>query len=659
MKYAKLGMGVFLFAGGLGFTLSAMAQTYTPSGNWLQPNTVVGTETQTQYPVLRVGQDMTKVLGSPFSGNNTIQVGGSPMTKLSQSPMGAQAGYPQNLVINGNPDGPFNNGCSLCVFTRAGAQNTTIAELGGDDFENGGGLVPAGFDIANYYGEVGNQLPRLILPVTSYTATTAVLTGTLTADQLLMIHPSQYIVTNSIDATSTGTESWSAPSFLAGIVKSVDNSGPNAVITVWAWNRLGQSGTSKVPSTTEFDTLYFPHASQPQVYVGSPTKTFGANTLMAYDGETAGAGQSETSTVHQMEWTEVDFNIEHETRPGSVSYHGLTFGGSQTVPSGATITPSQVFTQESYEVLLANDMPHHLIINDACGNMSIETPAFYLPSKCNIFTAPLDSANNHTRDIAEFHADSINTTTEAVYQWRIALWLGSDASAYDYTQDVLHFGPRINGTPGIVGAADQASVLGDIQFSGKTGGIALCGYGTNCGIVMNGDGSVNITQGTNVSAQLSALSNFVLRGNQYIQTTSGQNQATLYGFTDASGNNQVRLDGLVQGVSLNLNLATDVNNDLSVTGSTKISGNFETNVSGGNSVIHGNLNVGGGVATASVATNAPVTYATLPSSPAVSQTQYCTDCYSVLRSGTYTKTGVWVTWNGSDWTDPVGNVIAH
>ena len=532
-----------------------------------------GVQSQTAYPSMYVGQDMTAVLGSPLVGNNTLQMGGTPLGTVANSPMGSP-GLPQSLVISSHPDGPFNNGCGLCLFTTGGQQNTMLAELGGDDYEGDSRIVPISFDTAGIYWEAGSRQARLVLPVSAYTTTTATLSVSLTPQQLLLIHQGQYIITNSADPAASDTETWDNPHFLAGIVRSVDNTGPTAVITVWAWNRMGHSGASQTPSLTGLDTFYFPKTPAPAVFVGSPTKVFGFNTMMQYDGAFTGAGTRDTSSVHQLEWGEVDVNVQNETRAGALSYHGLTFGGGQSVPAGASITPGQVFTSESYELMLANDMPHHLEIADACGNMAIDTNQLYLPSACSLFAlTPVGAVYDF--DMTELHQ------IVAGYNERLVTHITSDGTGTgSYTNATLRFGPRINGTKGNTSSTDTASLLGEIDFPGSTGGVALCGYGVNCGLSVAGNGDVSLAGALNVAGgatfknQVSVNANLVTTGTTYYQNTAGDNIVAVAASTDASKNNVLAYSSLASGgASVLFNLPTTVGNDLTVTGGLETHGN--------------------------------------------------------------------------------------
>lgn len=52
-------------------------------------------------------------------------------------------------------------------------------------------------------------------------------------------------------------------------------------------------------------------------------------------------------------------------------------------------------------------------------------------------------------------------------------------------------------------------------------------------------------------------------------------------------------------------------------------------------------------------------YSTLPTSVAVGQSVFCSDCYSKLREDSDAQTGVVVYWNGSRWNDSMGIAIMH
>ncbi|OUI89152.1 hypothetical protein HK17_16035, partial [Acetobacter indonesiensis] len=195
------------------------------------------------------------------------------------------SGFPVNLVVAGSPSGPYNAGCSLCVFTDAGFQNTTVAELSGEDYTKG--KVSPGFDVAALFMSAGTENARLALPVSSYTANTVVLSSALTPAQLLHVKQGMFISTNSlVPGMSSGTigdANLPVKDYYAGVVKRV--SSDSKTITVYGWAALGKTATaSDIPSTTSLETYYWKNYTAPYVFIGAPTKMFGRNTVMTFDG---------------------------------------------------------------------------------------------------------------------------------------------------------------------------------------------------------------------------------------------------------------------------------------------------------------------------------------------------------------------------------------
>ena len=74
----------------------------------------------------------------------------------------------------------------------------------------------------------------------------------------------------------------------------------------------------------------------------------------------------------------------------------------------------------------------------------------------------------------------------------------------------------------------------------------------------------------------------------------------------------------------------------------------------------GSSNSGGGSSTvAGVTHRAGLTYASLPASPTSGDEVYCSDCYSLLRSGDYTGLGIVIHYDGTAWVDAVGTLAQH
>lgn len=309
-----------------------------------------------------------------FGGNSVVQLGGAPRPNLQGSPYKNWAGFPVNLVVGGNPSGPFNAGCSACIFTDPTYQNAMIAAIAGDDYR--GGHVAAGFDAVGLYLDASNISARLILPVESYTPDSVKLIKPLTPEQELYIKQGMYLSTNSLaiqNNNEAGDSGLPKKQFFSSIIKSV--SSDKSIIYTYGWGRQGENSTGTTPNIKNFETYYAKNYSIPVIFIGAPTKMFGRNLNLHYDGSRTGAnGTPATSLIHQMEGEEIDLNLFNEPRKNIVSFHGITIGGNITNP--------EALTKESYGMLLANSLPNHLVIWDSCKESAIKSSGFFVPGKC-------------------------------------------------------------------------------------------------------------------------------------------------------------------------------------------------------------------------------------------------------------------------------------
>lgn len=462
--------------------------------------------------------------GNWNAGSAMTLVGGSSMS-LAHNPYQSQGGaaWTQSEAVYGRMDGPYNFGFGLGLFDEPEVYGSQPAAISGDDFR--GGNVPSQ-DAVMLYQNPTNKTANLIMPVSSYTATTVTLSIALTQQELLEAHPGAWITTNSL---ASGDQSSKDNTYhintYTGVIRSV--SGDARTVTVYGWSIPG--GSKGTPGMTNLETYYFYGYSTPTVFIGAPTKMFGANVYMSYDGaKTGGNGRPATSLIHSLEWNEVDMNISNEKRPNSVSMHGLTL-----TPLGNT----SALTRESYDLTLAGGAPNMLNIWDGCGSMGINESTLNLPASCDLNLPASSPSTAQSVEVVNFRSGAqANNNPGIRHNIDYQIWgqygnsgnLGPANSGATFLSYIGHFGMLIDGT--LATSSDQThagtggSNLGDIQWNmnGQIGGIGLCAYAKNCGVVVEGGGQSDLDYGARVTGALT------LRGSILAQDNQGNNTAQLY-----------------------------------------------------------------------------------------------------------------------------------
>jgi len=449
--------------------------------------------------------------------------------------MGYWSGFPVNLIVGGNPSGPYNAGCSLCVFTDPGFQNTTIAALAGEDYTNG--KIAAGFDVAAFYAQAGTENARLALPVSAYTATTVTLSTALTPAQLLHVKQGMFISTNSLvpgmSSTTIGDADLPVKDYYAGIIKSVSSDGKT--INVYGWAALGNTASGDIPNTSSLETYYWKNQTSPYIYIGAPTKMFGRNTYMTYDGSRTGdTGNPSTSSVRQFEGEELDFNTANSgsTPDHSVSFHGWTLGGKNLNPN--------ILTTESYALKLADSLPNYLKISDGCGSNAIDSGGYHLPGAC-VLGATLNSQS----ETFEYNIFANGNNLH----W--GMWLNRENDkTTGWPTASVNLGLNVDGIMGSLGSTGSQMARISWNYSGNTGGMDFI---ANNGIdMLSLSGSGLVTVNGIVSA-----SNSYMRGTQYFQTGIGSAAVTQAHIApDASGNLYLQSDNR-GGIKLNNDTVVD------------------------------------------------------------------------------------------------------
>lgn len=113
---------------------------------------------------------------------------------------------------------------------------------------------------------------------------------------------------------------------------------------------------------------------------------------------------------------------------------------------------------------------------------------------------------------------------------------------------------------------------------------------------------------------------------------------------------QNNLSNYLKSADLDKEIDSYFSNGLNLQGSMIVSGSITTDNKNIKSDGLGNLTSKSNILTS---TN----YASLPTSPIIGQVLFCSDVYSSLRTANSTDVGILVVWNGTKWTDMIGNPI--
>lgn len=453
-----------------------------------------------------------------WDGNSTMRVGGTPIT-LAHSPYGNQAGTYQSLILNGSPNGGYDAGCVLCLFMEPNyiKQAAVSAE------PPQGGYVPSA-DGVELYGAVSNTNFDLIVPVASYTATTVVLKDVLSAVELSHIQPGMTVFTNSQVPNVVASDPEAADYYM-GVISSVSTTGNVTTITVYGWSQQLTTSSGAVPSLTSLETYFWKGQTSAVVGIGGFNKGFGRNLFMSYDGSKSGAtGNPATSLVHSFTGEEQDLHITNETRAGSVKFQGYT------VAVNIDAAHTNVITHDSLGHYVGGPLPTYYKAGDECypDALGIYDEGAYVGASVWIGGAcklgELESAlKRYDQEVVEFDG----RTTGLGYPFRLMYHLAENTNGGGTTQSNVtpKLGIVLDGDQGQ--GVDGGSLLADLQWNwnGNSGGLALCGYGVNCGFLVDGNGVAHVAPGgagggnslvvgTQLSGHVAALGEYV--GSDYI-----------------------------------------------------------------------------------------------------------------------------------------------
>ncbi|AQS88286.1 hypothetical protein A0U93_10400 [Neoasaia chiangmaiensis] len=482
--------------GATGPALQALVQTVNNSAqldaNQNVTNPLLSTQAQINVNGSAYSQMASGDLSAIGGGYDVSFIGGIAAQTLPGSPYGSGYAQPGHLIITGNPSGPYDAGCVLCL-----GEDPTVhpgMPISGQDYR--GGFVST-HDAVQFEQVPTNAMARMILAVDHYTATAVVLKTALTAAQIAQIHSGMYIVTNSVPGGATQTAIGDAslngalPSFqnYAGNVQSVSEGG--TTINVYGWAQEQQQGGA-VPSTSSLDTVWDPATTSAVVYLGMPNKTFGQNVYMTYDGSRGGQGGSAaTSLIHQMEWNEVDEIVNNTARDREVSVHGLTL---TTNASG----PNQL-TSDSYHLKLAGGQQNYIIMQPQWWTTLISGDNLYVGQP----QGPALTAN--TSSVLFQVAQSTNTgsaTWASHHMIRLMAWNKRNTAddGTSYTNITTNLGVGVDGTASTV----PSQIQGHLEFTPAANpyGLSICSSGQSgatCSIQLDNYGNPNVIQQLNLT----------------------------------------------------------------------------------------------------------------------------------------------------------------
>ncbi|MDI6652176.1 hypothetical protein QMA67_04350 [Gluconobacter japonicus] len=580
-----------------------------------------------------------------WDGNSIMRIGGTPIT-LPHSPYGSQAGTYESLVLSGVPNGGYTAGCALCLFMEP--NRIKQAAISAVDFQ--GGTIPSADGVQLYAGPVNANFD-LILPVASYTATSVTISGTLTSTELSHIQPMMTIFTNSkipgVTATTPGE-----PDYYMGVVKSVSTTGNSTTINVYGWGEQLHKSTGEVPSITSLETYFWTNQTTPVVGIGGFNKTFARNVYMSYDGSKAGAtGTAATSLIHEFTGEEMDFNVSNETRTGAVSFAG--YGVSINMPPDHT----NVLTHGSSDFYAGGNAPHHFLAGDSCyldasgyyDQSAFEGLATWIGGACQLGSLET-TLGRYDQEVAEFDG---RTTGSPDFRMMYQVSESVKGSGTAVTNIVPKLGVVIGGEHGL--GVDTGSEQANIQWNWNSyyGGLAFCGYGKNCGLVLDGNGVPHIAQSGLIGGSGLTI------GKQPGGHVAGLGE---YVDTDYAANLLEIMRGTISDLTLdtagNLILAGNVSAGLGgqfiltpATGAGAGVGNYLTTDGYANLTVHASNGGASTIIAGRTIETATYTLNSLPSASHDGEHAWCSDCQ---LNGIIGVEAYWHT-SASKWTDSQNN----
>ena len=546
---------------------------------------------------------------------------------------------PRSLLVQSDPYGSYSAGCATGVAMTGSVYNSQFPISEADPTLGASAVVGVGgFDTAAHCLLALNRPARFILTATGYTATSVNLASPLTAAQAAQIHPHMYITTNSPnpDLKPAAIAGHLPPKNLyAGFVSAQPAAGATS-ISVYAWDvpGIGTGVNGQVPQTASLDTVWSARTS-PTVFLGGGAggSIFGENWFFNIDAGDLTPSATNRSLVHQVTPLELDGpNIINGAVPnGSLWWQGISMNaGNQP----------NALTTDSREFMFGGNIPHHVQFDGGAGNWLIDGDNIQIPSTKNQTLSITNTAQLYQE--WSMWADSTNNL-------RFLLWAGREnASApTGWETAVVHLGPTVDGDPKVMGDPG-GSKQADLEWNvaGNYGSLSICGYASHCGFRVNGDGSVVVSNGLDVTAD-----SYLENGHTFFIKAATLSNNLQAGWCAPSSYTMA----VCANMDAAVNLATS--GDLQSSGGTS-SNNFGSvgNLSGLHADGHGNWNTTTDTSGGGAIRQASYTLASLPTANETDGNHlWCSDCK--LNS----ITGVEVYWHASaaKWTDSQNNSLSN
>jgi len=428
-------------------------------------------------------------------GYDETLIGGIAKVALSHSPYGASYAQPGHLLVTGAPSGPFDGGFTLGLYNEP-VTHPQMA-ISGADYR--GGFVSTQ-DAVEFQQGMATEMARLILPVASYTATTAVLSNPLTAAEASQLHAGMYITTNSVQpgATQVGfgdpSLNGDLPPFqnYHGNIVSVSKDG--TTITVNGWARDSQQGGA-VPNTSSLDTVY-DNRTGAVVYIGMPSKEFAHNLFGVYDGSrTSTPGTNASSLVHQFENEEIDEEVNNVKAKNEVSWHGSTY---------TTNANYGQLSADSYHIALAGGQMNDILLEPQWWTTIVNGLTFYVGQP----QGPAQTAGA-TSVLAAFAGSTNTGPTTWSPSHMVRTYIYNTRNAADDGQSYQNITTSIGvGVDGGSNAPSQIQEHIELNPKSNNNGIGLCSYGeadTSCALYLTGNGNVQMPNGVATNGQINLI----------------------------------------------------------------------------------------------------------------------------------------------------------
>jgi len=403
------------------------------------------------------------------------------------------AGNTSSASVNiiGAPYSNYNAGTVLFLgdtnnnYTGGGGR----APVSETDWRSGGAqsVIDAGYFDNVAFEQFVDTLPaRVQADVASYDATGLTLVTPMTNTQMAMLRPGMYVSTNSLASGASNSTATSIPSqnFYAGFLISWTSTRLN--VGGWAVPGSGNAASGQIP-TTNYDT-YFSSLGKPEVWVGSPTKTFARNVYINID--TTKLGANPVTLNRRFEGAEEDYAVTGaagQVPDGSIALHGLTL----TALFRGGISPS-VLSPDSYGLYIGGPFPDGIIVGEA-GNDNV------LRSGSTLIHGNEGVTSSRLTGVGFEHADYADGQDTFNLKW----YLSKDRTdVQGYSAVSGHLGVLVDAAQGSVSTGSGA---GELVWNPKGqlgGGFAACvgNNGATCEEYWNADGHVGIRQVDGVTA---------------------------------------------------------------------------------------------------------------------------------------------------------------